>query len=53
MMGIRLKGEIIDEITDINTDKSTRSLSDLRDDVKSSFEVVKRTEARVAELEKE
>lgn len=42
---------IIDEITGINTDKSTKSLSDLRDDAKSSFEVVKRTEARVAELE--
>ncbi len=42
---------IIDEIAGINTDKSTKSLSDLRDDAKSSFEIVKRTEQRVAELE--
>lgn len=42
---------IIDEIYSINTNKSTKSLSDLRNDLKSSFEVVKRTEARVAELD--
>jgi len=42
---------IIDEVTGINTDKSTKSLSDLRNEAKSSFEVVKRTEARVAELD--
>lgn len=42
---------IIDEIHTINTDKSTKNLSELRDELKSSFEVVKRTEARVAELE--
>jgi hypothetical protein len=43
--------QIIDEIAGINTDKSTKSLSNLRDDVKSSFEIVKRTEARLDELD--
>ncbi len=42
---------IIDNMTGINTEKSTKSLSDLRDDAQSSFEIVKRTEQRVAELE--
>lgn len=43
--------QIIDEIAGINTDKSNKSLSNLRDDVKSSFEIVKRTEARLDELD--
>jgi hypothetical protein len=48
---IQFFNTIIDEIHTINTDKSTKNLSELRDELKSSFEVVKRTEARVAELE--
>lgn len=48
---VKCFNDIIDEITGINTDKSTKCLSDLRDDAKSSFEIVKRTEQRVAELE--
>jgi hypothetical protein len=42
---------IIDEICAINTDKSTKGLSDLRAELQSSFDVIKRTEARVAELD--
>lgn len=48
---IQCFNNIIDEVTGINTEKSTKSLSDLRNEAKSSFDVVKRTEARVAELE--
>jgi flagellar motility protein MotE (MotC chaperone) len=48
---IQCFNNIIDEITGINTDKSAKSLSDLRDEAKSSFDVVKRTEARLSELD--
>ncbi len=45
--------KIIDGIGSINAEKTTKSLSELRDEVSSSFEIVKRTEARVAELGKQ
>jgi hypothetical protein len=44
---------IIEGIVGINTEKSTKELSDLRNDVQSTFEVVKRSEERITELEQE
>lgn len=43
--------KIIDEICVLSTDKSTKNLSELRDELKSSFEIAKRTSSRMAELE--
>ena len=40
---------IIEGMEQINTEKSTKELSDLRKDLESSFEVVKRSETRIAE----
>jgi hypothetical protein len=48
---IQCFNNIIDEITGLNTDKSAKSLSDLRDEAKTSFDIVKRTEARLSELD--
>ncbi len=48
---VKCMNTIIDEIRTLSTEKSVRSLSDLRDDVKSSLEIVKRTEERVAKLD--
>ncbi len=43
---------IIDGIAGIHTEKGTKVLSDLREDLQSSFEVVKRTEERIQELDR-
>jgi myo-inositol-1-phosphate synthase len=48
---IQCFNRIIDETAGINTDKSTKSLSNLRNEAQSSFDILKRTEARIAELD--
>lgn len=50
---IQCFNKIVEGITAINAEKVNKSLSELRGEAASSFEVVKRTEARVAELGKQ
>lgn len=50
---IQCFNKIIEGIGSINTEKTNKSLSEIRNELSSSFEIVKRTEARVAELGKQ